>query len=100
MVLQARTGSGKTLTYALPLISKLDPSRSSIQAIIVVPTRELGLQVTSVIKQLITGSPTPISIMTVVEGSKNRRYIVDFYWIPFILDFFVFVLAEIMRISM
>ena len=73
VVLQAKTGSGKTLAYALPLISKLNPSRASIQAIVVVPTRELGLQVSSVIKQLIVGSPTPISIMTVVEGSKNRR---------------------------
>jgi len=73
VVLQAQTGSGKTLAYGLPVLSSIDASRAAIQAVIVVPTRELGLQVSAVLKQLSTGSPERIMIMSVVEGSKNRR---------------------------
>lgn len=73
VVLQAQTGSGKTLTYGLPVLSSIDPSRAAIQAVIVVPSRELGLQVAAVMKQLATGAPQRIMIMPLVEGSKNRR---------------------------
>jgi reverse gyrase len=74
VILQAQTGSGKTLAYALPILSKIDATRASIQAVIVVPTRELGLQVTSVLKQLSAQSPNKVMIMSVVDGSKNRRF--------------------------
>jgi superfamily II DNA/RNA helicase len=73
VILQAQTGSGKTLCFALPLLSNIDPGHSSIQAVVVVPTRELGFQVASVLKQLSSGSPVKIVTMTVVEGSHNRR---------------------------
>eukprot|EP01038_Epipyxis_sp_PR26KG_P006058 gene6058-8340_t len=73
VILQAQTGSGKTLCYAVPILSKVDPSRAAIQVVVVVPTRELGLQVSSVLKQLASESPEKIMIMSVVEGSKNRR---------------------------
>lgn len=73
VILQAQTGSGKTLAYGLPLLSKLDPSRAAIQAVVVVPTRELGLQVSNVLRKLAAGSPKKIVIMPLVEGSQNRR---------------------------
>jgi len=44
-IVQAETGSGKTLAYLLPILSAIDRQRTTTQAIIVVPTRELGLQV-------------------------------------------------------
>jgi superfamily II DNA/RNA helicase len=44
-ILHAQTGSGKTLTYLLLIFSLINPQRSSVQAVIVVPTRELGMQV-------------------------------------------------------
>lgn len=78
-VVQAQTGSGKTLVYSLPILAKVDASRASIQAVIVVPTRELGLQVAAVLKQLSHGSPEKILVMTVIEGSNNRRYTVYSY---------------------
>lgn len=73
VVLQAQTGSGKTLAYGLPVLSSIDATRAAIQAVIVVPTRELGLQVAAVLKQLSSGSPKRIMIMPLMEGSKNRR---------------------------
>lgn len=45
MIIQARTGSGKTGTFLLPLLERLDPRRPSCQALILVPTRELARQV-------------------------------------------------------
>ncbi len=45
MMIQARTGSGKTGAYLLPMLEILDPNNSHCQALILVPTRELARQV-------------------------------------------------------
>ncbi len=45
VMVQARTGSGKTGAFVLPLVHKLDPSRHTCQALVMVPTRELAKQV-------------------------------------------------------
>lgn len=45
LVAQAKTGSGKTLSFALPLIVKLDVKKFKIQSLILTPTRELASQV-------------------------------------------------------
>ncbi len=45
VMVQARTGSGKTGAFLLPLLELLDPSRDECQALILVPTRELANQV-------------------------------------------------------
>lgn len=53
--MHAQTGSGKTLAYLLPLLSRIDVTRSAVQALVVVPTRELGLQVVRVARRLSVG---------------------------------------------
>jgi ATP-dependent RNA helicase DeaD len=45
MMVQARTGSGKTGAFLLPMLARLDPTRATCQALILVPTRELARQV-------------------------------------------------------
>ena len=45
MMVQARTGSGKTGAFLLPMLERLDPNRAECQALILVPTRELAKQV-------------------------------------------------------
>ena len=50
MIGQAHTGTGKTAAYALPILTKIQ-SRTPIQALILVPTRELALQVTNEINK-------------------------------------------------
>jgi ATP-dependent RNA helicase DeaD len=45
MMIQARTGSGKTGAFLLPMLERLDPRRPKCQALVLVPTRELALQV-------------------------------------------------------
>jgi ATP-dependent RNA helicase DeaD len=42
---QAQTGTGKTAAFALPLLTQIDLSRTSPQALVLVPTRELAIQV-------------------------------------------------------
>ena len=42
---QARTGTGKTLAFGIPLVQRVDPDAGRIQALVIVPTRELCLQV-------------------------------------------------------
>lgn len=52
VVIHAATGSGKTLAYLVPLLSRLEPGRP-LQMLVLVPSRELALQVATQIDQLI-----------------------------------------------
>lgn len=58
VVIHAQTGSGKTLAYVLPIICAIAPHRSCIQALVLVPTQELGMQVYKLIRRL-TSAYTP-----------------------------------------
>ena len=49
------TGSGKTLAYLLPLTELIDQRQDAVQAIVIVPGRELALQTTNVLQSLGTG---------------------------------------------
>ena len=42
---QAQTGTGKTAAFGIPIIEQLDKSSKNVQALILVPTRELAIQV-------------------------------------------------------
>ena len=49
---QARTGSGKTLAFVLPLLDRVDAKARGVQALVLVPTRELAIQVGTVLGPL------------------------------------------------
>ena len=49
---QARTGTGKTAAFTLPILQKLDPRSEHVQALVLAPTRELGEQVSREIQVL------------------------------------------------
>ena len=55
LVLLSATGSGKTLAFLIPLIKSVDPVIKTVQALIMVPSRELALQIESVLKLMQTG---------------------------------------------
>src|SRR5947209_17700406 len=44
MIIQARTGSGKTGAFLIPMLQRLDPQLARCQALVLVPTRELARQ--------------------------------------------------------
>lgn len=56
MMIQSRTGSGKTGAYLLPMLELLNPLESRTQALVLVPTRELALQVENEAKTLFASS--------------------------------------------
>ncbi|KAL5782545.1 hypothetical protein ACOSP7_007574 [Xanthoceras sorbifolium] len=79
-ILHAQTGSGKTLTYLLLIFSVINTQRSAVQALIVVPTRELGMQVTKVARML-AAKPTEndlgqksCTVMALLDGGMLRRH--------------------------
>ena len=49
---QAQTGTGKTSAFGIPLVEMVDPSLDAVQAIVLVPTRELAQQVTKEIERV------------------------------------------------
>ncbi|HEY1010316.1 MAG TPA: DEAD/DEAH box helicase [Daejeonella sp.] len=55
VVLLSPTGSGKTLAFLLPVLSMLDPDKPGVQAMILVPSRELALQIEQVFRAMGTG---------------------------------------------
>lgn len=55
VVVLSPTGTGKTLSYLLPLVQLVDTSRQEVQALVVVPGRELALQSDTVLKNMGTG---------------------------------------------
>jgi ATP-independent RNA helicase DbpA len=69
VVVRARTGSGKTLAYGLPLLARLDPARR-LQALVLVPTRELGAQVTATLRTL--GRRLPGLRVLAISGGQPR----------------------------
>ena len=64
---QAHTGSGKTLAFGLPLIESIVPENHWLQALVLVPTRELAIQVHDVIERL--AKATKIK-STVIYGGR------------------------------
>jgi len=58
IVLLSPTGTGKTLAFLLPVIAELDARCAEIQALILVPSRELALQIEQVTREMGTGYKT------------------------------------------
>ncbi len=68
MIGQAQTGTGKTAAFALPLLSKIDPARREVQALILAPTRELALQVATAFETYSKQMPT-VSVVAIYGGA-------------------------------
>ncbi|HKU42169.1 MAG TPA: DEAD/DEAH box helicase, partial [Polyangiales bacterium] len=74
LVVQARTGTGKTAAFGLPLVDRLVRRKvKAVQALVLCPTRELALQVTRELEGL--GKNTGISVLPVYGGAPMPRQI-------------------------
>ncbi|GLT78448.1 hypothetical protein SLA2020_499840 [Shorea laevis] len=79
-ILHAQTGSGKTLTYLLLIYSVINTRKSAVQALVVVPTRELGMQVTKVARMLAAKpmenevEQKSCTVMALLDGGMLRRH--------------------------
>jgi ATP-dependent RNA helicase DeaD len=70
---QARTGTGKTAAFVLPMVEQLDPAIKTVQAIVLAPTRELSEQVAAEAERLAVGSD--LRLVSVVGGRPIRQQI-------------------------
>lgn len=71
LIAQAKTGSGKTVAFALPLLNRLDPQRLDVQALVLCPTRELADQVTQEIRRLARFADN-IKVLSLCGGTPMR----------------------------
>ena len=70
---QAKTGSGKTLAFAIPMIEKINPENPNIQAVVMVPTRELCKQNAAVFRSITKYKK--INIVEIYGGVSIRKQI-------------------------
>ncbi|MGK0367347.1 MAG: ATP-dependent RNA helicase DeaD, partial [Thermoproteota archaeon] len=68
---QAQTGTGKTAAFAIPLLDKIDFTKSYVQALILVPTRELAQQVEKDINKL--GKYTDVRTACLYGGTEYDK---------------------------
>ena len=71
LIAQAKTGSGKTAAFAIPLLANLNPRRFAVQAMVLCPTRELADQVTTEIRRLARAEEN-IKVITLCGGVALR----------------------------
>lgn len=71
IILLSPTGTGKTLAFLLPLIQELDPACEEIQLVIIVPSRELAIQIEQVMREMGTGFKVN-AVYGGRAGSKDR----------------------------
>jgi len=71
LIAQAKTGSGKTAAFAIPLLANLNPRRFAVQAMVLCPTRELADQVTTEVRRLARAEEN-IKVVTLCGGVALR----------------------------
>ncbi len=80
-ILLSPTGTGKTLAFLLPIIAHLEQNKNSIQAIILVPARELAIQIDQVARDMGSG----FRIAAVYGGKSGTKERLDLKQIPDVL---------------
>ncbi len=70
---QAQTGTGKTAAFALPILHRLEPGAGVVQSLVLVPTRELAVQVAKAMHDL--GRQREIRVLPVYGGEPYGRQI-------------------------
>ncbi|MBA2652370.1 MAG: DEAD/DEAH box helicase [Tatlockia sp.] len=71
IIAQAQTGTGKTAAFALPILQRLSPKSTVVQALILAPTRELAIQVAEQFEAL--GARQNVKVSVLCGGQDYRR---------------------------
>jgi len=71
---RAKNGTGKTAAFVIPALQRINPKNNKVQALILVPTRELAMQTSQVCKTL--GKNLGINVMVTTGGTLLRDDIV------------------------
>lgn len=70
---QSHTGTGKTHSFIIPIVERIDVSKQEVQAVIAAPTRELGTQIYNELQKLVVGSG--IEVKSFIGGTDKQRSI-------------------------
>ncbi|CAF3839323.1 unnamed protein product [Rotaria magnacalcarata] len=68
---RAKNGTGKTGAYTIPIVERIDPTKNAVQAIILVPTRELALQTSAICMEL--SKHIQLRVMVTTGGTSLRE---------------------------
>jgi ATP-dependent RNA helicase DeaD len=71
LVVQSRTGTGKTAAFGVPIAERIDPARLEVQALALTPTRELAVQVAQELTEI--GSGRGIRVVAIYGGDSMER---------------------------
>lgn len=71
---RAKNGTGKTAAFTIPVLEKVNPKKDKIQALLLVPTRELALQTSQVCKRL--GKHCGVNVMVTTGGTTLKDDII------------------------
>jgi ATP-dependent RNA helicase DeaD len=63
LVVQSRTGTGKTAAFGIPMVEKVEAAREGVQAVVLAPTRELALQVAQEIAEIGRGRGVKVEVI-------------------------------------
>lgn len=74
---RAKNGTGKTGAYCIPVLEQVDPTKEHIQALIIVPTRELALQTSQICIEL--AKHMNIRVMVTTGGTNLKDDIMRIY---------------------
>lgn len=74
---RAKNGTGKTAAFIIPVLEKIDRSKNKIQALLLIPTRELALQTSHVCKNL--AKHLNVQIMVTTGGTSLKDDIMRLY---------------------
>lgn len=69
------TGTGKTLAYLIPIINRLKPDNHNIQAVVLVPTAELAIQVNNTLKDIFAHMDNTFSAVALIGDVNIARQI-------------------------
>ena len=72
---QSQTGTGKTHTFLLPLMDRIDPTKNEVQVVVTAPSRELATQIYQAAKQIAGFSDPLIRVTNFVGGTDKKRQI-------------------------
>ncbi|HXH28388.1 MAG TPA: DEAD/DEAH box helicase, partial [Candidatus Polarisedimenticolia bacterium] len=73
LMVQSRTGTGKTTAFGVPILERTDAAQPRVQALVLCPTRELTMQVTDELDRL--GRPSGVRALSIYGGDSMGRQI-------------------------
>ncbi|MFP5503181.1 MAG: DEAD/DEAH box helicase, partial [Candidatus Sericytochromatia bacterium] len=83
LMVQARTGTGKTLAFGLPTLQHINATSPDTQVLVICPTRELAVQVATELARV--AEPLQIIVAAVFGGVKITEQIDEMQWAPVVV---------------